>query len=176
MMIEECVELLEQGKEIWKDIVGYEGLYKVSNLGNIYSYKLGRNIKTQKTTRGYLQAHLSKDGKRKYIHVHQLVASHFIFFVPQYNIKYEVNHIDEDKLNNRVENLEYITHIKNNNYGTRNNRVSKTMGTPVRCIETGIIYHSIEEARRQTNVCANDISKCCKGIRKSAKKLHWEYV
>jgi hypothetical protein len=100
--------------EIWKDIQGYEGIYQISNLGRIKSlhrdYTNGRILNPAKNNRGYLRLGLSGNGKVRYDSVHRLVAETFI---PNPKNLPEVNHIDGNKLNNRVENLEWVTKGEN---------------------------------------------------------------
>jgi hypothetical protein len=100
-------------KEIWKDISGYEGIYQVSNKGNVRSYKAfknGENLKPRKRRGGYFGVGLSKNGKVNYQLVHRLVA---IAFIENPQNKPYVNHIDENPSNNNVENLEWVTNNEN---------------------------------------------------------------
>lgn len=136
------MENLNYLNEEWRDIKGYEGLYQISNYGKVKS--LGNNkyrkekILTQRTNNsGYLMVMLSKQSKRKLLTVHRLVAT---AFVPNPNNYKEVNHKDENKLNNFVfvnedgtvdlekSNLEWCSHSYNNSYGTKRirNRLSKS--------------------------------------------------
>lgn len=112
--------------EIWKDILGYEGLYQVSNLGNVRSLNYRRSGKLkllkQGTDNGYKRVELSKNGKKKKYWVHRLVA---ISFISNPNNYKEVNHKDEDKSNNNVNNLEWCTREYNINYGTAMKRSSE---------------------------------------------------
>lgn len=120
--------------EIWKDIIGYEGLYQISSFGNVKSFDrvvLGkggkpRNIKGQdikkRLNKGYLIVGLNRDGINKLKLVSRLVAIHFI---ENKDDKPEVNHIDEDKQNNKIDNLEWVTPKENSNHGTRNKRISE---------------------------------------------------
>ena len=112
--------------EIWKDIPDYEGLYQVSTLGNVKSLKRGKErlLKPSKTNNGYMFVTLYKNTKHKIFKVHRLVA---MTFLENPNNLSCVNHKDENKDNNHVDNLEFCTHEYNNNYGTRNERVSKKM-------------------------------------------------
>lgn len=99
--------------EIWKPINGYEFLYKISNLGNVLSLRTNKLLKQNMNTSGYFAVQLCKDGKRKSYLVHRLVAEHFINNPKRCP---EVNHKDEDKSNNVVDNLEWCTRKYNMNY------------------------------------------------------------
>lgn len=167
-------------KEIWKDIKGYEGLYQVSNFGRIKSLPKKRNSKfTEKeiilklfeNTSGYIQTNLWKNKKGKNFLVHKLVAEAFIS--NNYNFPY-INHKDENKQNNRVDNLEWCTAKYNSNYGTRNSRLS----SPVICIELNKTYNSIKEASKDLNIQQAHISGCCAKRKHyiTAGGYHWQYV
>ena len=93
-------------EEVWKDIKDYEGLYKISNLGNVFSIKSNRILKKPSNPKNYHRVALRKDGNTKVCSVHRLVA---IAFIKNDNPNKNnlVNHIDENKLNNRVDNLEW---------------------------------------------------------------------
>ena len=112
-------------QEIWKDISGFEGVYEISSYGRVRSIKSGKILSTSKCggCRGYLSVCLSKNGKRYGKLVHRLVAEAFIPVVEGLS---EVNHKDEDKTNNRVENLEWCDHKYNMNYGSRMNKTRET--------------------------------------------------
>ena len=132
-------------KEIWKDVVGYEGLYQVSNKGNVYSVERrnvrgrkcsGRTLKPIYNKYGYLRVNLCKNGKVKARYIHSLVAE---VFIPNQNNYLEINHKDEIKTNNHVENLEWCTGDYNLRYGTRIKRISDTNRIAVKGVhkETG---------------------------------------
>lgn len=159
---------------MFEKIKGFD--YKINTDGQIINSK-GHILSQSISNNGYYRVHLCKDGKAKWYSVHRLVAETFI---PNPDNLPEVNHKDEDKLNNRVDNLEWCNSRYNTNYGTRNKRISKTnmnsiLSRPVRCIETNIIYPSVMEARRQTGIFDTAIGKVCKGERKTAGGYHWEY-
>ena len=171
--------------EIWRDIEGYEGMYQVSNEGRVRSldrtitFKDGRKrifkgqILKQQLANNYNKVDLQINKYKHSFNVHRLVAAAFI---PNPENLSDVNHKDENKLNNKCSNLEWISHIDNCNYGDRNEKVSISQGKRVMCVETGIEYHSISFASKQCNICIDCISKCCKGKRKTAGGLHWRYV
>ena len=130
-------------KEIWKDIEGFEGMYQVSNMGNVKSLErtvwCGLNGGLYKTVherilkprkdRGYLRVRLYKDGKSRWYLVHQLVAIAFCENPEGYT---EVNHIDEDKTNNCAKNLEYCSRSYNMTYNGRANKVGKKVAEKLR--------------------------------------------
>ncbi len=127
--------------EVWRDIKGYEGLYQVSNLGKIRSLRcwtgriyLVRNkiLNPSKNQKGYLQVQLCKNGKRKQCLVHRVVAE---IFIPHYDEKQDiVNHIDGNKLNNIVENLEWCTQKQNVQHAIKNN-LFKPNKNNLKCVE-----------------------------------------
>ena len=94
--------------EIYKDIIGFEGSYEISNFGNVKSLKSNRILKPQLSGNGYYNVTLSKDGKRTTPTIHSLVAIHFID-----TKDLTVNHIDGNKLNNHIDNLEYVSYSDN---------------------------------------------------------------
>ena len=104
-------------EEIWRDVPGYEGLYQVSSLGNVKSFYNGERILSPgMNSRGYLTVRLYKLQSHKTHTVHSLVAQAFL---PNPSNLPCVNHIDEDKTNNKVENLEWVTYSQNNSWGKR---------------------------------------------------------
>ena len=164
--------------EEWKDIQGYEGLYQISNYGRVKSLNYKRSNKEKimdggTNKNGYRNIILSKNKKKETFYIHKLVAQHFISNPDNLS---EINHIDENKSNNNVDNLEWCTHKYNSNYGTRNTRMSKSKGKKIRCITTNEIFESSVEASEIYNIDQSSIIKCCRGKQKTAGKLFWEYV
>ena len=174
-------------KEIWKDIKGYEGLYQVSNLGNIKT--LQKEIKCKKNSylskekickpsldsSGYRQIVLTKNKIRKSFKVHRLVAQAFI---PNPNNLPQINHKDENKQNNYIENLEWCTNLYNSRYGTRPIRCSKHLEKKVKQIKNNKVikkYNSLKEAEQNTNIKYQEISACCRKIIKTAGGYKWKY-
>ena len=102
--------------EEWKNVIGYEGLYEVSDKGNVRNVRRNTLLKLTKTYYGYIQVNLYKNGIRTGLRVHRLVAQAFL---PNPDNLPEINHKDEDKTNNRVDNLEWCDRKYNNNYGDR---------------------------------------------------------
>ena len=159
-----------------KDIKGFEGLYAVTEEGQVWSYRRQKFLKPCKNRYGYLCVCLVKNAKRYNKTIHQLVAKAFI---PNPNNFIDVNHKDEDKTNNCVDNLEWCDDTYNNNYGTRSKRASLSqINTPSKshmiiCVETGAIYPSKHEAERQLGVNHSSIGRAIKkGI--CAGGYHWE--
>jgi hypothetical protein len=177
-------------EEQWKAIKGYEGIYEVSNLGRVRSLDRHRKAAYGKTafirgievairrnsTNDYLIVCLSKDGKSIHALVHRLVAE---AFVPNPNNLPQVNHKDEDKGNNRSDNLEWCDQYYNNHYGTAIARRSITRGRKVvQCDMDGneiARYNSAREAERAIGKSQAAISRACTGEYKSAYGFLWRY-
>lgn len=175
--------------EIWKDIEGYEGLYQVSNMGRVRSLKRTvrnarglykkpeRIMKPYDNGTGYLQIQLSKEGKSKNIYLHRLVAIAFCENLEGYK---EINHIDENKLNNRADNLEWCSRSYNCTYNGLAKRTPKKHRKPVFSVnkESGLImyWESISEAERCTGINNSCITSCCQGKQKSAGGHIWFYA
>ena len=178
--------------EIWKDIEGYEGLYQVSNMGRVKSLErmkwCGLNggcyrIVPEKIMKGvgdgngYLQVGLYREGKRKKCRINRLVAQAFLENPD--NLP-EVNHKDENKKNNCVDNLEWCSHSYNMTYNSRAKKVGKKNSKPVYSIdkESGLItyWESIREASRQLGISKGNICSCLKGKMKSIGGFYWIYA
>ena len=183
------------GNEIWKDIPEYEGLYQASNLGRVKSikrFKKGKNgslvplkekiLKPQINRRGYYQVGLYKQSIGKNYKVHRLVYEAFNGQIPE---GLQVNHINEVKTDNRLENLNLMTHKENVNWGTRNERAGKVLKN--RKDQSKLVlqydlqdnfvkeYASTHQVERELGFAQGHISDCCKGKRKQAYGYKWKY-
>ena len=163
--------------EIWKPIAGYEGLYEVSNMGRIKSNINNKILKPYEMKNGYLQYSLYSNNIKHRVYIHRLVAEAFI---PNPEGKRTVNHIDENKLNNCVENLEWATQLENLIYGTGIERRKKTRQknhkmekqVDVFTIDNEYLgtFRSIKIASIIMNANESAISACCIG------RKHYETV
>ena len=164
-------------KEVWKDVKGYEGLYRVSNFGRIWSCRFGREISPAKSTDGYYQIRFYVNKSKKLFSVHRLVAMHFI---PNPENKAQVNHKDGNVENNRVDNLEWATQSENLRHAALSLR--KPLGgryaIRVRCVETNSVYQSIGEAARETGLSKGHIAKVLKKEegRTQTGGFHWKFA
>ena len=163
-------------KEIFKDIKNYEGLYQVSNLGRVYSIINNKILKPKLNRCGYLSVNLKYKGSHVTKSIHRLVAQTFIENL--YNFP-QVNHIDEDKTNNCVDNLEWCTYKYNNNYGTHREKEARTKGKKVfQYTKDGKFvkeFYSTQEAKRCTGINQGNIWACCAGRYKSAGGYIWKF-
>ena len=173
-------------KEIWKPVEGYEGRYEVSSLGRVKSYAQDRHKGKIKdghpTYKGYRKI-LLYDGKghKRWYPIHRLVAAAFI---PNPDGLEQINHKDEDKTNNCVENLEWCTNYYNAHYGTKiergaeSNRCCETTSRKIYSIDENRqveYYDSIGEAERQTGLSHCNIVRTLKGRRPRCGNRQWFY-
>ena len=192
--------------EIWKDIQGYEGLYQVSNLGRVKSlgrfiesrlkgvdkvWKAERILKTCKRTNGYIGVGLRKNGKGKNFNIHRLVA---IAFLDNPENKPQVNHIDGNKKNNNVSNLEWVTNSENQKHAYKHGLIKTIptedrynydkehhMSKKVRQLDMNgnVIaeYFSFAQAARAVGLKSyTNISNAAKNDKLTAKGYKWELV
>ena len=173
-------------QEIWKDIEGYEGLYKISNLGRIMSFRDNPRSKQKGPhllnpsilNKGYEHVTLYRSpSDRKHFLVHVLVAKTFL---PNPNNYPCVNHKDEVKTNNCADNLEWCTYGYNNSYGTARIRIRKAKSKKVSQYtmngEWLATYFNAETAAKLINgVTATSIHNCCKGKTDYSKGYIWKY-
>lgn len=161
----------------FKPIPRFEGLYSVSDDGKVFSHISNRELKAKIDRYGYEAVTLFKDGKRHCVTVHRLVAK---AFVPNPLSKRCVNHINEVKTDNRVENLEWVTVKENDNHGTRNSRMSdsKCKKPVMQILPNGTVryFKGVKDASRQTGINRCRIADCCKGKCKTAGRSEWRYV
>lgn len=191
------MENLNYLNEEWKPIKGYENLYEISNYGRVRS--LDKYVKSKNGSmqfrKGKLiiphipnkkaphyQIQLWKNGAYKYFYIHQLV---YIAFVGQIPEGMQVNHLNENGIDNRLENLNLMTPKENSNWGTRNKRIgskqingkrSKKINQLTLSGELVNIWASTMEIERKLKFCHSTISKCCKGKLKTAYNYIWKYA
>lgn len=164
-------------EEIWKDIEGYEGIYQVSSQGRVINVKTGRLLKLVSTRKGYLFFTPCVYNHKTNIYIHRLVYEAFHGKVPE---GMQVNHLNERKDDNRLENLNLMTCKENNNWGTRNKRCSITKSKPVLQYDLNDNFikewKSGKEVERQLGFNRSHICNCLKGRKKSAYGFKWEYA
>ena len=159
-----------------KDTKGFEGLYAVTSCGRIWSYKRSRFLQTTPNRQGYLYVHLYKDGKSYHKRVHRLIAEAYI---PNLNNLPEVNHKDEIKDHNWINNLEWCTKEYNIRYGTGIERANeKRIRCKIRCVETGEVFNSITECSKTIGYQASHIIEHLNGnkSRKHILGMHFERI
>lgn len=158
----------ELDKEEWKDVNGYEGLYRVSNLGRLYSVRRNKFMSFY-DQHGYKRLKIEKNGKEQDFAIHRLVA--FAFLPNPDNLPF-INHKDEDKENNRVSNLEWCTAKYNSNYS-----LSKPVAQYTKKGELVAVYLSAKEASKWTGIDDATIGCVVCGLRaKSAGGFLWRFI
>ena len=176
-------------QEIWKDIKGYESRYQVSNLGNVKSLNYNCTKKAKLLVyhlnhKGYARVHLTKDKQDKYISVHRLVAQAFI---PNPNNYPQVNHIDGNKLNNNVDNLEWCTNEYNFQHALKTGLIKKkskgyhqpySRSVNQYDLQGNFIKHwnYISDASKELNISLTSIYRNCNNQIKKPKYYLWRYA
>ena len=175
-------------KEIWKDIKDYEGLYQVSNWGRVKSMNYNHSgkekiLKTGTYKSGYLYVVLYKNNKRRHLSIHRLVAEAFLEIpedIKQYigTVYLQVNHKDENKQNNNVENLEFCDIKYNCNFGTRTERVAEKISKIV--LQYDLEGNFIKEWKSTMECDRNGynhghVAACCRGELKKYKGFIFKY-
>ena len=159
--------------ETFVKIEGFEK-YEVSNLGKVRNIKSGRILKPHLNHNGYLKHHLYRHDKQKELFLHRIIATAFIDNPGE---KPQVNHIDENKLNNDLSNLEWCTAKENLIHGTRTKRAAEKWSKKVIQLDLNdnVLneFESMGQAERETGVPRSNISHCCNGKRKSAGGYKW---
>jgi hypothetical protein len=172
--------------EIWKDVIGFEGRYEVSSLGNVKSKKTNKIIYTRKDKGGYVTCLFFCNMKIFSKKVHRLVAQAFI---PNPLNKQEVNHKDRNRANNNLDNLEWSTPKENMNHAvinssfkTSNTAIKKRLANKYACkkviaSENGneIIFHSINEVVDYYNFSRTVVYKCLSGKQSSTRGIYFRY-
>lgn len=163
-------------KEIWKDIPGFEGVYQVSNLGNIKSLNYARRglphrIAQVYTKDKYLKVDLHKKGLKKTVPVHRLVCDAFVPYIPG---KTEINHINGNKEDNRASNLEWVTHLENVRHAKKTLGRGGRRPVSVICVETNEVFPDIHAAARSVGRTPSNIKAVLDGICQTSANLHWK--
>lgn len=167
-------------EEVWKDVVGYEGIYKISNHGRLKSFhhnKSGRVMANRQNRRGYLIIDLSKNGVVHTTTLHRLVANAFI---PNPENKPEVNHIDTNKANNCVDNLEWVTSKENMEHAALNGLLSYQKEICVSVAQYSLAgdfikkFDCIADVEKETGISHRKISDCLHGRRKTTHGYIWK--
>lgn len=170
--------------EVWRDIVGYEGLYQVSNQGNVRSLNWRntgevRNLFLKPHNQGYLQVELAKNGKRKMFTVHRLVALHFVI---GYREGFVVNHINENKTDNRTINLEWCNQSTNTKHSIVPNKKRKVRKCYLPVVQKKLDgtevkrWESPVEVKHSLGFSDWSIKQCCLGNRKQAYGYMWQFA
>lgn len=170
-----------ENKEIWKDIEGFEGKYQISSMGRVKSlnFKLTgkEQIMSLKVNKyGYKQILLYKDKKYKTFLIHRLVAQAFI---PNPENKPEIDHINTNKTDNRVENLRWATSKENKNNPITIEKYKNCSSIPVLqfTLDGELVrkWDSATQAERELGFIQSNISMCCSGKRKKTGNYKWHY-
>ena len=156
-----------------KDVVGYENIYGITSCGRVWSYQNKCFLKPQLNKKGYLQVSLYKNGNRKVIRIHKLVAEAYL---PNPNNLPQINHKDECKTNNCLQNLEWCNAKYNVNYGSRIDRIAASNKKPI--LQYDLDGNFVREWPSATDVgkeVKGNICNCLKGKLPTAYGYKWKY-
>ena len=156
-----------------EDIKGYEGLYAITSCGKVWSYRKQLFLKPGIDKDGYLQVLLYRNGKPKMRKMHRLVAE---IYVPNLDNKPVVNHKDENKQNNCVNNLQWMTIEENNHYSNTFNKAAEARKKPIYCEELNKVFESAADAARELNLYRTNICAVCNGRQKTTGGYHFRYA
>lgn len=174
------------GREIWKEVIGYEGLYQISNRGNVKSLERINNygrpvkekiLKPNLSKVGYFTIRLSKNGRSRARYIHRLIA---IYFIANPSNKKYINHKNGVKTDNRIKNLEWCTNQENSIHAAKLGLNKYKGGNDIPCIQinlNGVIikkHSSRKKASLKTNIHSGSISDCINGNRNTAGGYIWE--
>ena len=170
--IEKGEEMREEGIEVWLPVKDFDN-YEVSSKGRVRNSKTGRILKTQINDRGYEHLSLRKDKKQVEQRVHRLVAETFYYGDHD---DLDVNHIDGNKRNNFIGNLEFCTRQENIRHAFDNGLKKPSRMKSIKVIETGEIFDSIRECGRALGCNQSDICKCLNGKATHCQGYHFELL
>lgn len=151
-----------------RDIKGFEGLYAVTSCGRVWSYRSNKFLKAQTGYKGYLFVDLCVDGKHNPRRIHRLVAETYI---PNPNNYETVDHIDNNKSNNCINNLQWMNRIDNNS-----KECPEQTPIRIRCIENGEEFESMMDCERKIGIPNSNLSKHLRGLRGCVNGLHFERI
>lgn len=179
-------------KEEWKDVIGYQNFYMISNTGKVFSKRQNKIMKPQPNSRGYLRIYLTDGHGKKYFFIHRIVAMHFVFN-PDCEKNNVVNHLDSDFRNNNSDNLEWTTMKGNSQHALKAGRTKRTkqwldrlhesMSRSYRAVEaidplTGKVierFDAIQHVKNKGYIPAC-VCHCCKGVLQTHRGLKWRYA
>ena len=158
-------------------LVGDHLDYEVSDGGEVRNVKTKHVLAQQLNNRGYARVFLMDGGRKSCVLVHRLVAKAFCANSDPER-KTQVNHINEDKTDNRASNLEWVTPSENINHGTGRDRRSASQSLPVVMVFKGmsVVFDSAQDAERRTGIPAKSIQKCCAGRLNSTHGAVFAYL
>lgn len=156
-----------------KDIKGYEGLYAITSCGKVWSYRRNKFLKPRINNCKYFIINLYDiNHKCKTWLLHRLVAEAYL---ENPNNLQQVNHKNENKCNNYLNNLEFCSATYNNNYGARSKKAAEKHAIPIYCVELNKYYESIVNAAKALHISKGNISEVANGNRKTAGGYHWRW-